>query len=104
MSYVELRTYEIDDGEMDAFLAWFHGLIPIREQYGYRILFAYADRSNNRFTWAVEHSEPLDLAQAIYDAAPERAKYFESNPGVVSSGTSAEVEVIVPFGTQVGPQ
>jgi hypothetical protein len=100
MSYVELRTYEIAEGGMDAFLEWFGGLVPIREQYGYRILFAFADRNNNRFTWAVEHDEPLQQAAVIYDASAERAKHFESHPGVVTSGTAAEVDVIVPCGTQ----
>jgi hypothetical protein len=98
MSYVQLRTYEVADGGMDAFLEWFEGLVPIREQYGFRILFAFADRENGRFTWAIEHDQPLADAQAAYDEAPERAAHFASNPGVVTSGTAVEVDVVVPAG------
>ncbi|WP_020499259.1 hypothetical protein [Sciscionella marina] len=96
MSHVELRTYEVAEGGMDAFIEWFHGLVPIRERYGYRILFAFADREANRFTWAVEHEQPLDVAQKAYDPAPERAQHFKTNPGVVTGSTAVEVDVVIP--------
>lgn len=88
MSTVQLRRYDVEPGRMAAFLAWFPSLAPVRAQYGFRLLFAYADDEHDTFTWAVEHdgdeAEFKDV-EATYNASPERAAVFETFPGCITS-------------------
>jgi hypothetical protein len=72
---------------MADFLAWFPGLTPVRAQYGFRLLFAYADEANDTFTWAVEHDGDAATFQefeATYNASPERAAAFETFPKCIA--------------------
>ncbi len=83
MTTVQLRRYQVEPGRMADFLAWFPALRPVREQYGFRLLFAYADEVNDTFTWAVEHDGDEDAfraREATYNASPERARVFETFP------------------------
>jgi hypothetical protein len=87
METVQLRRYQVEPGRMADFLAWFPGLTPVRAQYGFRLLFAYADEANDTFTWAVEHDgdeATFREAEATYNASPERAKVFETFPKCIS--------------------
>jgi hypothetical protein len=80
---VQLRRYQLEPGRMADFLAWFPGLVPVREQFGFRLLFAYADEANETFTWAVEHDgdeAAFREVEATYNASPERAQAFETFP------------------------
>jgi hypothetical protein len=80
---VQLRRYDVDPGRMAEFLAWFPGLTPVRAQFGFRLLFAYADDANDTFTWAVEHDgdeAEFTEVEATYNASPERAAVFETFP------------------------
>jgi NIPSNAP len=84
---VQLRRYDVDPGRMADFLAWFPGLAPARERYGFRLLFAYADEANSTFTWAVEHDgDEAEFAEveATYNASPERAAVFETFPACIT--------------------
>jgi hypothetical protein len=88
VSTVQLRRYDVEPGRMADFLAWFPALAPVREQYGFRLLFAYADEANDTFTWAVEHDgdeAAFREAEATYNASPERAKVFETFPKCIAS-------------------
>ena len=87
MTTVQLRRYVLEPGRMDDFLAWFPALIPVREQYGFRVLFALADREQETFTWAVAHEgDPaaFEDAEAAYNSSPERAAAFETFPGHIA--------------------
>lgn len=95
MGHIQLRRYTIAENRFDDFLAFWRGLLPIRTQYGYVVLFAFADRSNNQFVWAVEHPDPLDVADPIYNASPERTEHLKTNPGVVETILVSEVDPIV---------
>ena len=46
METVQLRRYVMEPGRMDEFLTWFPRLLPVRQQYGFRVLFALADREH----------------------------------------------------------
>jgi hypothetical protein len=87
VSTVQLRRYDVEPGRMADFLAWFPTLAPARAEYGFRLLFAYADDANDTFTWAVEHdgdeAEFLEV-EAVYNASPERAAVFETFPAGIS--------------------
>ena len=87
MTTVQLRRYDIEPGRMADFLAWFPGLAPVRAQYGFRLLFAYADEANDTFTWAVEHDGDeagFREVEATYNASPERAAVFETFPDCIA--------------------
>ena len=85
---VQLRRYRIEPGRMADFLAWFPAIVPVREQFGFRLLFALADRENDTFTWAVSHDGDVPAFQqveATYNASPERATAFETFPQCIAS-------------------
>ena len=85
---VQLRRYEIEPGRMPDFLAWFPSLLPVRERFGFRVLFALAEHEHGTFTWAVAHDgdEAAFLeVEAEYTASPERARVFESFPDCIAS-------------------
>ena len=87
MSTVQLRRYTMESGRLAAFLDWFPGLLPAREQFGFRLLFAYADPENETFTWAVEHdgdAEAFRAAEQTYNASAERARVFETFPAGIA--------------------
>jgi hypothetical protein len=85
---VQLRRYRIEPGRLADFLAWFPTIVPVRERFGLRLLFALADRENDTFTWAVSCDGDVpafEQVQATYNASPERAAAFETFPGCVAS-------------------
>jgi hypothetical protein len=87
VSTVQLRRYQVEPGRMADFLAWFPDLAPVRAQYGFRLLFAYADEANDTFTWAVENDgdeAAFREVEATYNASPERAKVFETFPKCIA--------------------
>jgi hypothetical protein len=94
MNTVQLRRYQILHGEMDAYVEWWrHSVLPIREQYGFDVLFAFVDESTNQFVWAVTHDGDFDEAERIYMNSPERAaaslrhgEIFISKVAVVHQG------------------
>jgi len=88
----QLRRYEIVDGEMDAFVEWFPAIVPVREKYGFRILFACADREKHEFVWAVSHDGDYEAALEEYNGSPERAAAFEGQPSRVSKMHLSMVE------------
>ncbi|OMQ14234.1 hypothetical protein A7K94_0218060 [Modestobacter sp. VKM Ac-2676] len=88
METVQLRRYQLEPGRMADFLAWFPTLTPVREQYGFRLLFALADDEHETFTWAVAHdgdAEEFRRVEAEYNASPERARVFETFPACIAT-------------------
>lgn len=70
-----LRRYSIV-GDWQDFLATWRRIVPIRERYGFRCLFAVADEPKDMFTWAFDFAgtwAELPAAQQPYYADPERA-------------------------------
>src|SRR3954453_20562404 len=87
MSTVQLRRYTLEPGRLPAFLDWFPTIIPVREHFGFRLLFAYADREHETFTWAVELDGDADefrSVEEVYRASDERARAFETFPAGIS--------------------
>ncbi|MCZ2835987.1 hypothetical protein [Modestobacter sp. VKM Ac-2985] len=87
METVQLRRYVLEPGRMADFLAWFPTLLPVREQYGFRVLFALADEEHQTFTWAVAHDGDQDefrRVEDVYHDSPERARVFETFPACVA--------------------
>jgi hypothetical protein len=94
MATVQLRRYELVPGEMEAFLAWFPRIVPVREKYGFKVLFAFADRETNEFTWAVSHDGDFEAAFEVYNVSPERKEVFEGQPTRVANLHLAMVEPV----------
>ena len=91
MSTVQLRRYRLEPGRLADFLAWFPAVHPVRERFGFRLLFALADHERETFTWAVAHDgdeATFREVEATYNASPERARAFETFPACV-----AEMEI-----------
>ena len=87
MSTVQLRRYEFEPGRLAGFLAWFPALVPVRERYGFRLLFALADTERETFTWAVAHDgdeAAFTAAEATYNDSPERAEVFATFPAGIA--------------------
>jgi hypothetical protein len=83
METVQLRRYVFEPGRMADFLAWFPTLVPVREQYGFRVLFALASAEYDTFTWAVAVDGDEDHfreVERVYNDSPERATVFETFP------------------------
>jgi hypothetical protein len=85
---VQLRRYVMEPGRLADLVAWFPALVPTREQYGFRVLFALADEERETFTWAVaaDGDEAAFLAaEAGYNGSPERARVFETFPDGIAT-------------------
>ncbi len=89
----QLRRYEVDPERLDELVAWFPKIVKVREQYGFTVDVAYADRENHQFTWSVSHPGDFEAALAEYERSPERAAAFE---GFVSPVTKMYVSMVEP--------
>ena len=87
MTTVQLRRYRLEPGRMADFLAWFPTVLPVREQFGFRVVFAYADSALETFTWAVAHDgdeAAFTAAETTYNDSPERAEVFATFPAGIA--------------------
>lgn len=99
MTTVQLRRYWFEPGHLADFTAWFPSLLPVREKYGFRVLFALADREQETFTWAVAHEgDPaaFEDAEAAYNTSPERAAAFETFPGHIAKKEIGLADDVLP--------
>ncbi|WP_314506319.1 hypothetical protein [uncultured Microbacterium sp.] len=81
---IQLRRYEIVEGEYDAFLAWWREWMPrVRPAAGFAIEFAYGLPESSEFVWAVsaEGDRAAFLArEEVYMASDARAEAFDGVP------------------------
>ena len=84
MTTTQLRRYEIQDGQMEIFLSYWHKLIEQRQKFGFRVAFAYVDDANNELVWAVEHDGDFKAAEAEYMRSAERAAALVGAPNVMT--------------------
>ena len=83
MAKTQLRRYEIEDGQMETLLVYWHKLIEQRQKFGFRVVFAYIDDTNNDLVWAVQHDGDFAAAEAAYLGSPERAATLVGVPQVM---------------------
>ena len=77
---IQLRRYEVEAGELERLVDWFPTIAAVRDKYGFKIEFAYADTDNSEFIWAVSYPGDIDAfesALATYNESPERADAFD---------------------------
>lgn len=91
----QLRRYEVDPDRLDDLVEWFPTIVKVREQFGFTVDFAYADRENNQFIWAVSHPGDYDEALARYNDSPERAAAFEGFESPVTKMHVAMVDQVI---------
>ncbi len=95
METVQLRRYVMEPGRLADFVAWFPTLVPVREQFGFRVVFALADPWQETFTWAVAFDGDVDAfleVEEAYEGSPERAAVFEDFPGHIARSEIGFVE------------
>ena len=94
---VQLRRYVVEPGRMADLVAWFPSIVPVREQFGFRVLEAWVDEANDAFVWSVEldgDEARFTEVEATYNASPERAAAFEAFPRVITSQLNAFVRPV----------
>ncbi len=75
MTEYQLRIYRIKPGMMAEFVeGWRKHIVPIREQLGFKVLYAFEHEQNNEFIWLLSHegAEGFAAADAAYYASPAR--------------------------------
>ena len=92
----ELRDYVIAAGHLDDFVtAWRAGVVPLREQHGFRIDGAWVIRLERRFVWIVTlHAdvEEFERRNKAYYADPARAALDPDPAQWIEAETRAFVE------------
>src|ERR1700712_3779693 len=95
---VQLRRYQIIEGELDAFLPWWQSrLMTARTAFGYTLEFAYAIPETSEFVWAVSvagDSASLERLDAAWMASDERKAAFDGVPVRASAQNITLVDVI----------
>jgi hypothetical protein len=72
----QLRQYKVKPGQMPAFLAaWEHGVVPLRELFGFKVVAAWRSEDDAEFGWVVayEGEGHFEAAEKAYYSSPERA-------------------------------
>ncbi|MEV7325941.1 hypothetical protein [Streptomyces sp. NPDC093970] len=72
MAETELKRYTIKPDSWEEFLDTWRRIVRVRRRHGFGVLFAFADRDQGVFTWAINHEDDFDQAAAAYYADPER--------------------------------
>lgn len=91
MAGTQLRRYEINPGEMEEFLVAWRGVREIREKFGFRAEFAYANDEANEFVWAITCDDDFAAAEQAYYASPERAA---ANPNPVDNIAAMHLHMV----------
>jgi len=101
MSVVQLRRYQLAEGTLPDWVShWREDVVPLRQEYGFRILFAYADHLNTQFVWAISFdgtAEELAVRDREYHSSPEwAARNAGKNKPILSTTVSVSEEVWAP--------
>ncbi len=91
----QLRRYEVEPDRLQDLVDWFPTIVKVREQFGFTVDFAYADRENSQFIWSVSHPGDYDAALALYENSAERAAAFENFSSPVTKMHVAMVDVTI---------
>jgi hypothetical protein len=97
---VQLRRYQLEEDTLPVWVAhWRVDVVPLREAYGFRVLFAYADHVNHQFIWALNYdgtAEELATRDREYHASAEWAKANAGKNGPILHTTISAVEEVWP--------
>lgn len=72
----QLRIYRAETGRLADFVeGWRSAVVPLREQFGFRVDAAWASIEDDTFAWVVSYDgeDGFAVADARYYASPQRA-------------------------------
>lgn len=95
---IELRDYRIRHGQMDAWIAgWKTGVVPLRQEAGFRIIGAWVDRQHDRFVWLIGYAgaDGFEAANDRYYASQKRASLQPEPSELIEEARKAKVEAVV---------
>ncbi len=99
MASVQLRRYQLSENTLPEWVAhWREDVVSLREAFGFRVLFAYADHVNDQFVWAVSYegsAEELAERDREYHASPEWEKANAGKNGPILRTTISVVEDVL---------
>lgn len=72
MKTTQIKRYKIKPKCWNDFLEVWREIVVMRRKHGFGILFAFADRETNWFTWAIDHDSDFDKAAENYYNDPDR--------------------------------
>jgi hypothetical protein len=101
MSVVQLRRYELAEGTLSDWVShWREDVVPLRQEYGFRILFAYADHVNSQFVWALSFegtADELAIRDREYHGSAEwAARNAGKNKPILRTTVAVSDEVWAP--------
>lgn len=85
---VQLRIYRVRPGKLDAFVrAWRRHALPLRAEFGFRVLGAWHAADGSEFVWQLAYDGPEGLEQREREYAAARGKVqFEDDPAAYLDG------------------
>jgi hypothetical protein len=78
----QVREYTVKPGEMEQWVGeWRKRIVPLREQFGFRVLGAWTVDGTEQFVWIIRYEGPKSWEQANSDyyESPER-KALDPDP------------------------
>ncbi len=91
-----LRRYEIKSDDWESFLDVWRRIVVVRKRHGFQVLFAFEDREENVFTWAIHHPGDIDKAADLYYKDPERVELEIVERYVTGWKVTTVTEVAIP--------
>jgi hypothetical protein len=95
---IQLRDYRIRHGQMDAWIAgWKSGVVPLRQEAGFRIIGAWVDRQHDRFVWLVGYSgaDGFEVANDRYYASQKRASLHPEPSELIEEARKVMVDAVL---------
>jgi len=92
---IELKRYRIKDGGWEDFYEIWKRIVVVRKRHGFTPMFAFEDRKNNMFTWAVSNDD-FDAASERYYNDPERVELHVVEDWVVEWEITRVDQVPIP--------
>ena len=70
----QIRVYRIRPGALEEFeREWREKVVPLRRQFGFEVLSAWASDDGETFVWIIRHEGDFVAADRRYYLSPERA-------------------------------
>ena len=95
---VELRDYQIREGELDRFVEeWRTGILPIRRGLGFRVPAAWTAPDSGSFLWLLSmdgDEAAFDTADAAYHASPDRMALDPDPARLIEAQTRTRVRPV----------
>lgn len=101
MAVTQLRRYVVDPEGFAGWIEhWRQNVAPLREQYGFRVRFAFADHDNSQFVWAIDYDgspEEFAARDAEYHGSSEWKARNDGKNGPLQSVTVSLIDTVHPI-------